>query len=53
MKDFARSGAHLMAMKSSRALSTEIRTYTFVADSMPSWKAARQLISTHGKVLSF
>jgi len=53
MKDFVRSGAHLIAMKSSRALSTEIRTYTFMADSMPSWKEARQLLFAHGKVLSF
>jgi hypothetical protein len=53
MKDFVRSGAHLLAMKSSRALGTEIRTYTFVAEFMPSWKEARQLLSAHGKVLSF
>lgn len=53
MKDFFRSGAHLTAMKSSRTLSTEIRTYTFTADSMPSWKEAKRLLFAHGKVLSF
>lgn len=53
MQAFVRAGAHLTAMKSSRALSTEIRAYTFVADSMPSWQEARRLLSAHGKVLSF
>jgi hypothetical protein len=53
MRAFVKTGAHLTAMKSSRALSTEIRTYTFVADSMPSWKEARRLLAAHGKVLSF
>lgn len=52
-RDFVRSGEHLIAMKSSRALSTEIRTYTFTADSLPGWKEARQLLFAHGRVLSF
>jgi hypothetical protein len=53
MREFVRAGAHLTAMKSSRALGREIRTYTFVADSMPGWEEAQRLLSAHGKVLSF
>jgi hypothetical protein len=53
IKDFVRSGAHLIAMKSSRALSTEIRTYTFTAGSMPGWEEAKRELSAHGKVLHF
>ena len=53
VKDFARSGAHLEAMKASRSLSHEIRTYTFQTDRAPSWKEAKKLLLQNGRALSF
>ena len=53
MKDFARSGAHLKAMKSSQKLSTEIRIYTFQSEQVPDWKEAKQLLFEKGRVISF
>ena len=53
IKNFARSGAHLAAMKVSRSLSSEIRIYTFQAEEIPNWKDAKQLLFERGKILSF
>ena len=53
VKNFARSGAHLEAMKQSRKLATEIRIYTFRSDEIPDWKDAKRLLFERGKVLSF
>lgn len=53
MKAFARSGHHLAAMKQSAALSTHIATYTYAADTMPTWAEARVLVKEKGKWLEF
>jgi heme-degrading monooxygenase HmoA len=53
LKRFSKSGAHAVAMKSSKELSTEIRIYTYTADSIPDWKEAKSLLLEHGKVLNF
>ncbi len=53
IKQFARSGAHLDAMKQSAKLSTEIRIYTFESDTLPDWKQAKQLLVAHGKLMQF
>ena len=53
IKNFARSGAHLAAMKLSRSLSSEIRIYTFQSEEIPNWKDAKQLLLEKGKVLNF
>ncbi|HNC39521.1 MAG TPA: hypothetical protein PK492_09155 [Chitinophagaceae bacterium] len=52
LKRFARSGAHADAMKSSKSLATEIRTYTYVANEMPQWAEAKKLLKEKGKVLN-
>lgn len=52
-KNFARSGAHLAAMKESRNLATEIRIYTFRSGQIPDWKEAKRLVFERGKVFSF
>lgn len=44
LREFARSGAHLEAMKKSRHIAKEIRTITIDAESLPSWKEAKQLL---------
>ncbi len=53
VKNFAKSGAHLQAMKESAAIATQIATYTYEADKMPDWKEAKKLLKEKGKVLKF
>ena len=53
VKQFARTGAHLNAMKQSRNLASEISTYTFQSEQIPNWKEAKQLLVENGKRLSF
>lgn len=53
LKRFARSGVHAEAMKQSRSLSTEIRTYTFTSDIIPGWPEAKDLLRSKAKVLQF
>lgn len=53
MKHFARSGAHLEAMKATKSLAKEIRTYTFEGDQIPDWKESRKLLQEKGKILSY
>lgn len=52
LKAFARSGAHLEAMKTSAKIAKEIRTITIETDKLPSWKEAQQLL-LKGKVISY
>jgi len=52
LKEFARSGAHLEAMKSSKYIASEIRTVTIDSESLPSWKEAKSLLE-NAKVLRF
>lgn len=52
-KNFARSGAHLAAMKESRRLATEIRIYTFRSERIPGWQEAERLLFESGKIFSF
>lgn len=44
MKTFALSGAHLEAMKRSKQIAKEIRTYTYDAEELPSWDEAKLLL---------
>ncbi len=53
IRQFARTGAHLNAMKQSRNLASEISTYTFQSEQIPNWKEAKQLLWDNGKRLSF
>ncbi len=54
MRAFAYKGdLHLAAMKESRKLSTEIKTYTYQDDTVPDWKTAKRLVAEKGKVLVF
>ena len=53
VKNFARSGAHLEAIKQSRKLATEIRIYTFHSEEIPDWKEAKRLLFERGKVFLF
>ena len=52
LKEFARSGAHLEAMKSSAQIAKEIRVITIDAEKLPSWKEAKTLVEK-GKVYSY
>jgi hypothetical protein len=53
MKEFARNGAHLAAMKQSATIAQEIRTLTVELPSLPSWKEAKEMLLKKGKVLRF
>lgn len=53
MKTFARSGKHLEAMKASREIAAEIRTYTFRSEQIPDWKEAKTLLVEKGKAIIF
>jgi hypothetical protein len=52
LEDFARSGAHLQAMKDSKQIAKEIRTLTIDANELPSWSEAKRLLEG-GKFLDF
>ena len=52
LKDFARSGAHLEAMKASADMAKEIRTLTIDASELPSWNDAIAMLQ-NGKILTF
>jgi len=52
IKEFAKSGAHLEAMKKSSQIAKEIRTITIDADSLPDWKETKRILKS-GKVLKF
>lgn len=53
LKTFARSGAHLEAMKESRNLATEIRIYTFRSEQIPDWREAKRMLFENGRVILF
>jgi hypothetical protein len=52
LKYFAKSGAHLNAMKSSKQIAKEIRTITIDAERLPQWKEAIELLK-QGKVYKY
>ena len=53
MKTFARTGAHLHAMKQSAELADELCTYSYEADALPDWPAVKILLAEKGKCLKF
>ena len=44
LKNFAKSGAHLKAMKEGSKIAKEIRAYTYDSDEFPSWDEAKKLL---------
>lgn len=53
LKDFAKSGAHLEAMKISKDIAKEIRTLTYDAEHLPSWRVAKADLKTEGRVMVY
>ncbi|HAA15047.1 MAG TPA: DUF3291 domain-containing protein [Cytophagales bacterium] len=53
MKTFARSGAHLEAMKGARKIAKEIRVLTLDQDTLPDWYTAKKLLMEKGKVYTY
>lgn len=53
LKRFAQSGAHREAMKSSAALATEIKIYSYQSDTLPGWAAAKSLLAEKGRSVKF
>ncbi len=52
MKEFARSGAHLTAMKDSRKIAKEIRSITIDGETLPNWKEAKKILEK-AKVIKY
>jgi hypothetical protein len=52
LKEFAKSGAHLEAMKKSKQIAKEIRTITIDTDTLPSWDEAKKLLE-NARVFTF
>ena len=53
VKNFSKSGAHLEAMKESKAIATEIGIYTYDTDKIPNWNEAKELVKEKGRVLKY
>jgi hypothetical protein len=53
MRAFAKSGAHLEAMKKSAQIAKQIKTLTFETTALPSWKTAKEKLMKEGTVVSF
>tara|TARA_R110002124_G_scaffold252130_1_gene417379 strand:+ start:953 stop:1288 length:336 start_codon:yes stop_codon:yes gene_type:complete len=52
LKNFAKSGAHLEAMKISKDIAKEIRILSLERDKLPSWDEAKKLLE-NGKIYSY
>lgn len=52
LKEFAKSGAHLEAMKTSKEIANEIRTITIDAEKFPSWNEAKKLLE-NAKIIKY
>jgi hypothetical protein len=53
MRAFARAGAHLASLRKSNGLATEIRTYSYSGENIPSWSEAKKILAEKGKVFTF
>lgn len=53
MQSFARSGAHLEAMKQSAKLAKHIKTLSMEMEALPDWKTAKQRLRAEGKTLNY
>lgn len=53
MKAFARTGAHLEAMKIGASLAHEIRTLSYYGDEVPSWREVKAMLKEKGRVISY
>jgi heme-degrading monooxygenase HmoA len=53
LRAFARSGAHLKAMKESSKIATRVTTYTYQTEIIPDLASAKKLLKEKGKVLTY
>ena len=53
LKRFSRSGAHAEAMKHTKQIATEVKTYTYSSENIPNWKEVKKLLAGNAKVLNF
>jgi hypothetical protein len=52
LKKYSHSGAHLDAMKASKSLAKEIRTFTYEDDKLPNWNEAKKKLE-NGRIITF
>jgi hypothetical protein len=53
LKIFARSGAHLNAMKQTAKIATEVNSYVYQDETIPDIKNAKRLLAEKGKVITY
>lgn len=53
LKQFAKTGSHLDAMKKGSSIAKEIRTFTYDADKLPGWKEAKEMLRERGKAVRY
>lgn len=53
IKRFARSGMHLEAMRQTGSIASEVRTYTYLTNTLPGWKEVKKLLKDKGKIHKF
>jgi heme-degrading monooxygenase HmoA len=53
LQAFARSGAHLNAMKETSKISTEVSTYVYEAITIPNLENAKKILAEKGRVLTY
>lgn len=53
LKNFAKTGAHLAAMKEGRSIAHEVKTYTYRSDNLPNWKEVKELLARNGKAVNY
>lgn len=45
LKRFARSGAHLQAMKEMHSIAEFVQTHTYEGSTMPNWQQAKEMLA--------
>lgn len=53
IKRFSHSGTHLEAIKQTRRIATEVRTFTYQTGELPRWAEVKKLLELKGKILKF
>lgn len=53
IRRFYKQGAHLNAMKQSKEIATEVRTFHYTSETLPSWKEVRDILEEKGKVMKY
>lgn len=53
LQAFAKSGAHLQALRNSAKIAKSTAAYTYQAKQLPSWSEAKDLLTKYGKFIHY